>query len=366
MGLLDLRDLLASLRGFVLLELLLSLFERSVVAALQQFGVGLGLQATLCTLLLPGQLSLALGFLFGSGILWLWCTCGTSDPTAESHIQHTLRDCTCGPAVRRLLAQPLNEFLLRLVDAFGDQVLREPRRGFLRGFFATGNERPLDVLEAPRDNFIRQTTHDPDRGKCFQRTGKHAKRSRGSPLFIRGLVLLRTHAGFTRTCANTHSSRRSSAGNAERRRRQERSHGAHSLAQLSPDGLFVTRGRRERRFGRASYIGDTATGRGFVLIRQQRRGADGGLLDHTHGTGHQPLEGFLDLAADCGRSGRQHPLDRGLHDRGRRAVRKFKNSPVRQNRLNRHTNLIGSCCPARQTEYAWCHRSLPARQERRQ
>ena len=81
--------------------------------------------------------------------------CYTTGATADGQIQQTLHNGTSGTAVGCLLAQTFNEFLLGLVDAPGDQVLREARRRFLRGFLTTGNQCALDQCGTLRRHSVR-------------------------------------------------------------------------------------------------------------------------------------------------------------------------------------------------------------------
>ena len=58
---------------------------------------------------------------------------------SQSQVKNALHQRTRSAAIARSFTYPLNDFLLGLVDAFGDQVLCNIDRSFLRGFFTTGS-----------------------------------------------------------------------------------------------------------------------------------------------------------------------------------------------------------------------------------
>ena len=107
----------------------------------------------------------------GLGRLGRLRTPGTS---AKCQVHETLHDSARSAAVGCLLAQTFNQSLVRLVDAPGNQVLREARCGFLGSFLATSNHGPLDGLDPGSFGCRGDTRQDADRRKCLQCAGDGA------------------------------------------------------------------------------------------------------------------------------------------------------------------------------------------------
>ena len=94
--------------------------------------------------------------------------------TTQGQVHQALHDGTSSTAVGCLFTQPLDEFLLRLVDALGDQVLRETGCCFLRSFLTTCKRSTLDQLDALSLGSIGNTRQDAEGCKDFHRPGDDA------------------------------------------------------------------------------------------------------------------------------------------------------------------------------------------------
>ena len=94
--------------------------------------------------------------------------------TTQGQVHQALHDGTSSTAVGRLFTQPLDKFLLRLVDTLGDQVLRETGRSFLSSFLTPRDECPLDQLYALSRGSVRDTRQNAEGCEDFHRPGDDA------------------------------------------------------------------------------------------------------------------------------------------------------------------------------------------------
>jgi hypothetical protein len=142
--------------------------------------------------------------------------------TTQGQVHQALHDGTSSTAVGCLFAQPLDEFLLRFVDALGNQVLRETGCSFLSSFLTTCKRRTLDQLHTLSLGSVGNARQDAEGCEDFHRPGDDPERRRGAALLCSGTFLLSPPTCFTSTSANTQANRTQTTRKTKRTRSQER------------------------------------------------------------------------------------------------------------------------------------------------
>ena len=220
--------------------------------------------------------------------------------TADCQAQQALHQRTGSATVCCGFPDLLNDCLVWLVDALGDQVLCDLRCRFLCALFATSDQCTLDCGGCACFDGVCKTAQDSQGGEHLSRTHHCAQPGGEAAVTCFCFTFFSAATGFTSPSANTQRSASGNPGSAKRCSGKERYGGANGFAKLTADGFFVARTSFKRLTRRGGGSFDGFAGGFFGLFGQECGRAHCSALGKADGPGHQPLEKLLDVAANGG------------------------------------------------------------------
>ena len=230
--------------------------------------------------LIPQQL-LTCGLFFARG--------GASLGSAtEGHVQNQAGECTDTRAIRTFFARSGEHRLAGVIDALGDQVLRNFLGGFCRTLYTTTGEGCCNNA----------TDWANVRGKDVQQAGGCTELCGKATFFGCGTFGFGSFTSFTCASGNTNTRGRSTASKASRAERKERQGGAQSFTKLTAYSVFVAGCRFKRLLGNTRDFFELGSYGLLCVLGEQCGDTSSCGLGKTNRTGHNAFEKFFGLTTE--------------------------------------------------------------------